>query len=105
MTSVFDDDPFGPVKEDKKPASPEPREVKLFHGRSDVDSASTAQHHTLGIGHNQSSPGDHQHDGKSSRKLGFGRGLTLSGSTGGNVALQSLIDFLGNFIEFTDNTT
>lgn len=105
MTSVFDDDPFGPIKDDKKPASPPPREVKLFHSRSDVDSATSAQHHTLGISHNQASTGDHIHDGKSTRKLGYGLGLTLTGSKGGNVALANLITLLGNFVEFTDNTT
>lgn len=39
------------------------------HRSSDVDSSKYAQHHTLGIGQNQSSPGAHNHDGVTSRKL------------------------------------
>lgn len=102
---VIEGDPFGEVKDDSKPASPDPRTVNLFHSRSDVDSKSTAQHHTLGNGHNQASAGDHNHDGKSTRKIGYGLGLTLTGSKGGNAALGSLISALSQVIEFTDNTT
>lgn len=102
---VIEDDPFGHIKQDKKPASPEPREVNLFHARSDADTSTTAQHHTLGISHNQASSGDHIHDGISTRKLGTGLGLTLTGAKGGNVALTNLITLLKNFIEFTDSTT
>jgi hypothetical protein len=39
------------------------------HRKSDLDSSQAAQHHTLGISYNQASPGDHQHDGKTSRKI------------------------------------
>lgn len=39
------------------------------HERSDLDSGPYAQHHTLGISPGQASPGDHSHDGKSSRKV------------------------------------
>lgn len=102
---VFEDDPFGEIKQDKKPPSPEPREVNLFHARSDLDSSTTAQHHTLGIGHNQASSGDHTHDGIATRKLGTGLSLTLTGSKGGNVALGNLITLLKNFVDFTDTTT
>lgn len=102
---VIEDDPFGVIKQDKKPSSPEPREVNLFHARSDVDSSTTAQHHTLGIAHNQASSGDHIHDGVSTRKLGTGQGHVLTGSKGGNVALQNLIALLSNYIDFTDSTT
>lgn len=102
---VVEGDPWGEIKEDAKPVSPEPREVNLFHARSDVDSKQTAQHHTIGLNHNQTSAGDHNHDGQSSRKLGHGLNLTLTGSKGGNAALASLITMLGNVIEFTDSTT
>lgn len=40
-----------------------------LHKNSDVDSSNLAQHHTLGPRHNQSSPGDHTHDGKTSAIL------------------------------------
>jgi hypothetical protein len=103
--TAFQDDPFGGIKNDKKSPSPEPREVNLFHTRSDCDTGTFAKHHTIGIEHNQASGGDHTHDGVASRKLGTGQSLVLTGSTGGNVALQNLIDFLKNFVDFTDNTT
>lgn len=94
--SVIEGDPFGPIKDEKKPVSPEPREVNLFHSRSDVDSSQQAQHHTLGIKHDQGSPGDHVHDGVSSRKVGTG--LNLSAGT----TLASLKTMLAKVIEFTD---
>lgn len=103
--SVIEDDPFGGIKAEQKPASPEPREVNQFHARSDVDSSVTAQHHTLGVKHDQASPGDHAHDGKGSRKIGTGLALTVTGSKGGNAALASLLTMLKNVIEFTDSTT
>lgn len=44
-------------------------EVKRLHNSSDIDESPRAQHHTLGILPNQASPGDHNHDGTTSRKL------------------------------------
>ena len=44
-------------------------EVKRLHRDSDVDENPLAQHHTLGILPNQASPGDHIHDGKTSKKI------------------------------------
>lgn len=82
-----------------------PSEINQLHSRDDKDISDEAHHHSLGYGHNQSSPGDHTHDGSRSRKLGHGLGLTISGSKGGNAALASLITLLENFIEFTDSTT
>lgn len=107
MTSggVFPDDPYGGIKNEKRPAGPEPREVNLFHSRSDCDSSTGAQHHTLGIKHDQAAIGDHNHDGKGSRKIGAGLGLTLTGSKGGNVALANLLIMLGSVMDFTDSTT
>lgn len=55
------------------PNTPSPTEVTKFHSNSDVDASTVAQHHTLGILHNQSSPGDHNHDGKNSKRLGKGK--------------------------------
>jgi hypothetical protein len=51
-------------------ASPSAQDSGKAHVNSDVDSAITAQHHTLGIQHNQGSPGDHNHNGGSSRRIG-----------------------------------
>lgn len=47
-----------------------PSQSNAMHANSDVDSSQQAQHHTLGPRHNQASPGDHTHNGVSSRALG-----------------------------------
>lgn len=39
-----------------------PREINEAHNQSDADSSPFALHHTLGKGHNQAAPGDHNHD-------------------------------------------
>lgn len=102
---VFEDDPFGNIKQDKKRATADPREVNAFHASSDLDSGVNAQHHTLGIKHTQGSPGDHVHDGSSSRKVGANMNLSVTGAKGGNAALTSLLAMLKNVIEFNDTTT
>lgn len=76
---------------------PTSTEVSKAHTNSDVDTAVTSQHHTLGIQHNQASPGDHKHDGKSSKKIG--KGINPSFPTTANVAytqaqMQAVIDAL-----------
>lgn len=81
------------------------QDVNNLHTRSDVDAHTYAQHHTLGTSRNQASPGDHIHDGASSKPIGNGMGLSISGSKGSNAALGSLISMLKNIISFTDNTT
>jgi hypothetical protein len=43
--------------------------VNDFHANSDVDKSTISQHHTLGIQPNQASPGDHNHDGRNSRRI------------------------------------
>jgi hypothetical protein len=43
--------------------------VNDFHANSDVDKSTISQHHTLGIQPNQASPGDHNHDGRNSRRV------------------------------------
>ncbi len=78
---------------------PNSAEVNKFHTNSDVDSAVTAQHHTLGVGHNLGSPGDHNHNGKNSKRLG--KGFNLAFPTTANAAytqsqMQALIDALRN---------
>ena len=104
MTSTVPEDPFGSIK---KPASntvaPSPQEVNNFHARADTDSGDGAIHHTLGLKHNQASPGDHKHDGKNSKLILEGKVLT--GSKGGNVALANLITMLSTAFGFQDSTT
>lgn len=79
--------------------APSSGEVNKAHNNSDVDSGVTSQHHTLGIQHNQASPGDHKHDGKSSKKIGKGLDpafpLTANGAYT-QAQLQSVINALRN---------
>jgi hypothetical protein len=50
--------------------SPNPsEEVNFFHLNSDKDAGPTALHHTLGLGPGQASPGNHNHDGRNSKKV------------------------------------
>lgn len=100
---VVKDDPFGEIKEDAKPATPEPREVNLFHSRSDVDSGTSAQHHTIGVKHNQAAAGDHNHDGKASRKIGQGLSLNVVSSGTDTATIDSMLLMLHNVIEFTES--
>ena len=44
-------------------------EVNDLHINSDVDKSTLSQHHTLGVLPNQASPGDHNHDGRTSRRV------------------------------------
>lgn len=46
-----------------------PAEVNALHRNSDRDTSKDSQHHTLGVLPYQSSPGDHNHDGRSSKIL------------------------------------
>lgn len=80
----------------------DPLTVARFHNKDDLDSGSEAHHHTLGIKKDQSSPGDHKHDGTTSRKLL--EGVSITGSRGGNVALASVIAALVK-LGATDSTT
>lgn len=47
-----------------------PQEGRRAHLRSDADLSPRSLHHTLGIKRNQASPGDHIHDGVTSKKIG-----------------------------------
>lgn len=64
-----------PKKEDPSPTG---RIVEMFHKNDDADVRRESHHHTLGPQPAQSSPGDHNHDGGSSRKILDG--YLLSGS-------------------------
>lgn len=73
------------------------QEVATLHSNSDVDSSVTAQHHTLGIQHNQASPGDHKHDGKASKRIGTGINPafpSVASATYNQAQIQSIIDAL-----------
>jgi hypothetical protein len=80
----------------------DPMSVRMFHIFSDVDSDSTAQHHTIGPGVNQAASGAHNHDGSNSPTLFNG---TISGACAGNTALKNLISALCSQTGFVDGTT
>lgn len=65
--------------------------VNDFHRKSDVDASQEAQHHTLGIKHDQAASGDHKHDGSTSLRILAG--TTITGAKTGNPApaLSSVI--------------
>lgn len=44
-------------------------EVNLMHLNADKDAGAGALHHTLGQGSSQASPGNHDHDGRNSKRL------------------------------------
>lgn len=104
-------DKFGQVQDNQKDSTegntPSAIESRHQHRQSDVDSAKTAQHHTLGTNRNQASPGDHIHDGVTSKKLGplemdpANPGKTRPALTLAADAV-SIRAFLHNFIEFRD---
>lgn len=100
---IIPDDPFGSVKQPVTKQYPTAQEVNRFHTASDCDSSQDSQHHKLGTGHNQASPGDHIHNGQTSKQLMAG--VTITGAKGGNVALTNLITALASAFGFTDSTT
>lgn len=91
------------------PKSLSARDVQDLHRNADTDTGVFALHHTLGIGQNQSSPGNHIHDGKSSKALtGYvtnSSPVVVTGSRGGNAALASLLAALATKGIITDGTT
>lgn len=79
------------------PSTPSSAESSKAHANSDVDAAITAQHHTLGIQHNQGSPGDHTHNGGSSRRIGKNLDASFpltASATYSQAQIQSIINAL-----------
>lgn len=73
------------------------QETTKAHTNSDVDSSVTAQHHTLGIAHNQACGGDHNHNGKNSKRIGKGLDAgfpTTANAAYSQVQIQAIIDAL-----------
>ena len=65
-------------KPEKENPSPSSRVVEQFHRNADTDVRRESIHHTLGPTQGQSSPGDHNHDGGTSRQILDGYILTGS---------------------------
>jgi hypothetical protein len=78
---------------------PSSTESSKQHTNADVDASTQAMHHTLGTGHNQASPGDHNHDGKNSKRIGKGKdpAFPLTANAAYTQAqMQSVINALRN---------
>lgn len=90
MTEGLEKKNFGEAKEYATP-----RAVNEFHTNSDVDSSPEAHHHTLGMGANKASPGDHRHNGEDSPLLL--EGVTIGGSRSNGDALHQLLTILGDW--------
>ena len=89
---------FGADENPKPPAEA----VDDFHTNSDVDSRAEALHHTLGPGPNQSSPGDHTHDGGDSALILEGQVISGSRATDAwRLSVNAILVRLGA----TDNST
>jgi len=84
-------------------AIPDGQAIRKFHQNADTDTDPTAIHHTLGPGVNQAASGSHDHRGADSVVLG--EGITITGSKGGNAALQSVISAMVEILGVTDSTT
>jgi hypothetical protein len=69
-----------------------PQGVSELHQNSDIDVGPLSQHHTLGKGNTQSSPGDHKHDGVSSNHIALTALSAPAGSSMGDLLVinQSL---------------
>lgn len=94
LMSIFDDDPFGPIKNPAGKGSPSPREVSDFHSQADVDSSAFSMHHTLGTQHHQASYGDHDHNGKNSALISIPTAQSILIGTG--IGQSRFVIKLGN---------
>ena len=101
MSMLSSDDNVGTFARDVNPKPPT-QVVDDFHENSDLDARAESQHHTLGPGPNQASPGDHTHDGGDSALILEGQ--TISGSRATDawrISVNALLVRLGA----TDNST
>jgi len=89
---------FGDDENPKPPAAA----VDDFHTNSDLDARAESQHHTLGPGPNQASPGNHRHDGGDSALLLENQFITGSrDSDAWRLSVTAILVRLGA----TDNST
>jgi hypothetical protein len=76
------------------PVPPSSSEVSKLHANADVDTSVTGIHHTLGILHNQASPGDHTHNGKSSKRIGKGINAAFPVTAGATYTQSQIQDII-----------
>lgn len=98
-------DPWAGIKPEDRSGDADAKLSNRLHRRSDVDTGTLAQHHTLGTNEDQAASGAHQHDGRTSKKLGDGQSLSISGTKGSAASEDSIVSLLARFISFTDNRT
>jgi hypothetical protein len=77
MSMLSSDDNPGTFGRDENPKPPN-QVVDDFHENSDLNARAESQHHTLGPGPTQASPGNHKHDGGDSTLLLEGETITGS---------------------------
>lgn len=101
--------PRAPEGSQLDPNSLSARDVQNIHRNADSDATVFSVHHTLGINSGQASPGNHSHDGKSSKILsGYvanNAPIAVVGSRGGNAALASLLTALATKGIITDSSS
>lgn len=101
MSMVSSDDNPGTFGKDTYPKPPS-QAVDDFHENSDLDARAESQHHTLGPGPTQASPGNHRHDGGDSALLLEGETITGSRATDAwRLSVNAILVKLGA----TDNST
>ncbi len=86
---------------------PTPEEVNFYHLASDKDSGPGALHHTLGLGPSQASPGNHNHDGRNSKRIELknleGQSVSyqvMGGSTGTQPTFSGTPLFTGTYTKW-----
>ena len=60
---------YTPDSDESKWSGDSPQDTRRAHSRADTDVGPQSLHHTLGPRRNQASPGNHIHDGTTSKKL------------------------------------
>jgi hypothetical protein len=91
-----------PKPKDEDP-SPNRRVVDAFHKHSDVNERKESLHHTLGPGPGEASPGEHVHDGGTSKVIL--EGFTLTGSKSAPITMWPSIIACLTRLGAEDNTT
>lgn len=101
--------PRSPEGSQLDPTNLTARQVQDLHKNADTDATVFSVHHTLGISAGQSSPGNHLHDGKTSKTLpGYvsnSAPIAVIGSRAGNAALASLLTALATKGIITDSSS
>lgn len=83
---------------------PTPEQVNLLHLAADKDAGAGALHHTLGLGSSQASPGNHDHDGRNSKRIQLknleGKSIpftVVGGTTGTQPTFTGASPFTGSY--------